>query len=144
MDGLTIRGPGLQNGAQSPAALMREMRGPSELGPLQPGGTNGTAWPAGEGFASVLKGVRDGQGVSGVTNSNPADALSGALTRGVNAVNGDLEAADATTQAFVRGENVEVHEVMLAMTKADTSFRLMTTVGRKVIEAYQDVMRMQV
>ncbi len=74
---------------------------------------------------------------------NPADALVSRMQRGVDAVNADLEAGDNAAQAFVRGEEIAVHEVMLAMTKADTSFRLMTTIGRKVIEAYQDVSRMQ-
>ena len=38
----------------------------------------------------------------------------------------------------------ELDEVMLAMAKADVSFRMMVEVRNKLVEAYQEVMRMQV
>lgn len=37
-----------------------------------------------------------------------------------------------------------IHEVMIAMEKADISFRTMMTVRNKLLEAYQEVMRLQV
>ena len=69
-----------------------------------------------------------------------ADPFLDALTHLVDAVPGVTGAAFTDLD----GEEIAVHEVMLAMTKADTSFRLMTTVGRKAIEAYQEIMRLQV
>jgi len=44
----------------------------------------------------------------------------------------------------LKGEETSIHEVMIAMSKADVSFKLMTQIGRKVIEAYQEINRMQV
>ena len=52
--------------------------------------------------------------------------------------------ADASLQKLVTGETDNVHEVMLAMSKADVSFRMMVEVRNKLVEAYQEVMRMQV
>lgn len=37
-----------------------------------------------------------------------------------------------------------IHEAMIALEKADISFRAMMQVRNKIIEAYQEVMRMQV
>lgn len=37
----------------------------------------------------------------------------------------------------------DIHEVMVAMQKADLSMRLLLTVRNKVIEAYKEIMHMQ-
>ncbi len=42
------------------------------------------------------------------------------------------------------GEDVELHQVMIAMQEADISFQLALEVRNKIVEAYQEVMRMQV
>jgi flagellar hook-basal body complex protein FliE len=47
-------------------------------------------------------------------------------------------------KSLAQGEITDVHEVMLAMTRADLSFRMMLEVRNKLLEAYQEVMRMQV
>jgi flagellar hook-basal body complex protein FliE len=51
--------------------------------------------------------------------------------------------ADQSVQKLVTGQTDGIHETMLAMAKADLSFRLFVEVQSKVVEAYQDVMRMQ-
>ena len=76
--------------------------------------------------------------------ANPLDDFSKMLEKQVNAVDGDMKAADDMTESFLRGGETSIHEVMIATSKADISFRLMTQVGRKVVEAYQEIMRMQV
>lgn len=52
--------------------------------------------------------------------------------------------AEKATEGLVRGETENVHDVMLAMAKADVSFRMMLEVRNKLVDAYQEVMRMQV
>ena len=52
--------------------------------------------------------------------------------------------ADEKVQRFMKGEDVPVHDVMVELGKAETSLRLMTTVMQKVIQAYNEVARMQV
>ncbi|MCB9834125.1 MAG: flagellar hook-basal body complex protein FliE [Planctomycetes bacterium] len=52
--------------------------------------------------------------------------------------------ADAALGDLVAGKSDDVHQVMLAMAKADVSFRMMVEVRNKLVEAYQEVMRMQV
>lgn len=51
--------------------------------------------------------------------------------------------ADKSVEMLATGQSDSVHETMLALTKADLSLRVFMEVRNKVIEAYQDVMRMQ-
>jgi len=41
------------------------------------------------------------------------------------------------------GRNGNIHETLIAVSKAEISFRMLTEVRNKVISAYQEVMRMQ-
>jgi flagellar hook-basal body complex protein FliE len=51
-------------------------------------------------------------------------------------------AADQSVQRLATGQSDSVHETMLALTKADLSLRVFMEVRNKVIDAYQEVMRM--
>ncbi len=53
------------------------------------------------------------------------------------------QATDATNK-MVSGEPIDVHEVMVAAEKAKTSFELLLELRNKTIEAYRELMRMQV
>lgn len=66
------------------------------------------------------------------------------LTKAIGEVNQSLEAADKVQQAFAGGKNVSLHEMMISMEKAEVSLRTVTAVRNKVVEAYQEIMRMQV
>ena len=52
--------------------------------------------------------------------------------------------ADKAIEAFAAGKIENVHDVMIATEKASLSFQLVMQVRNKVIEAYQELMRMQV
>ncbi len=52
--------------------------------------------------------------------------------------------ADRAVEALNSGQAKNLHEVMIAMEKADISLRLMVQMRNKVLEAYQEIMRMQV
>ncbi len=58
---------------------------------------------------------------------------------------GDLQSqADDKIKNMVTGESRELHEVMLAVEKANISFQFLTQVRNKALEAYQEIMKMQV
>ena len=59
-------------------------------------------------------------------------------------VNQMQQKADAAVTALASGEKVSLHETMIAMEQADVSFRLMMQVRNKIVEAYQEILRMQV
>ncbi len=52
--------------------------------------------------------------------------------------------ADSKMQDIAAGRNKDLHGAVLAMEKADIQFRMLTQVRNKVIEAYREIMRMQV
>lgn len=49
-----------------------------------------------------------------------------------------------SVERLVSGDVTNIHDVMVAVEKASVSFELMMEVRNKVIEAYHEVMRMQV
>lgn len=52
--------------------------------------------------------------------------------------------SEALVQGLARGEPVDSHQVITALTEADLSFRTLLEVRTRLIEAYQEVQRMQV
>ncbi len=67
-----------------------------------------------------------------------------ALKESMNEVN-DLQLdADKSIEALVSGQNKDIHGTMIALSKADLAFRMTVQVRNKVLDAYQEVMRMQV
>ena len=68
------------------------------------------------------------------------ETLSGALDR----VDQAQKASDAQVEAFIAGETENTHEVMIAMNQAELHFQLLTEVRNKLLDGYQELMRMQV
>lgn len=66
------------------------------------------------------------------------------LKDAVNQVDGAQRSADSQIEAFVAGEQENIHEVMIAMNQAKLAFQLMTEVRNKTLETYHELMRMQV
>ncbi|KKM24237.1 hypothetical protein LCGC14_1607110 [marine sediment metagenome] len=52
--------------------------------------------------------------------------------------------AGESIENFAGGEVDSVHEVMIAMTKAEVSFKFMMETRNKLIDAYKEIMQMQV
>ena len=69
-----------------------------------------------------------------------ADTLAGAVSE----VQRLQTEADTTINKVVSGEIKDVSEAMVALQKADTSFKTMMAVRGKVMDAYQEIMRMQI
>src|SRR4051794_13043023 len=56
----------------------------------------------------------------------------------------DLQAnASMRVQELLAGQGGDVHSAMIAVEKADLSFQLMMQVRNKVVQAYQEISRMQ-
>jgi len=65
------------------------------------------------------------------------------LKDSINKVNSLQLEADEAIKSFAKGESKDIHETMIAVQKADISFRMMMQIRNKIVEAYQEVMRMQ-
>ena len=72
------------------------------------------------------------------------DSFRKMLQTSIAEVNQLQNAADSSIEQLVAGRSRNLHETMIALEKADISFRLMMEVRNKIIEAYNEVMRMQV
>ncbi len=66
------------------------------------------------------------------------------LKNAVEAVNAMQHEAGRLEEAVAKGENVNIHQAVIAGEKAGLSFQLLMQVRNKMVEAYQEVMRMQV
>jgi|SRR5271165_4931812 len=51
--------------------------------------------------------------------------------------------SDQQVSALLQGERGDVHNVMIAIEKADVAFQLMMQVRNKIVSAYQQVSQMQ-
>ncbi|SMB93975.1 flagellar hook-basal body complex protein FliE [Thermanaeromonas toyohensis ToBE] len=59
-------------------------------------------------------------------------------------LNETLQKADKLTLQYLAGDIQDIHEVMLALEQAGLALQLAVQVRNKVIEAYQEISRMQV
>jgi flagellar hook-basal body complex protein FliE len=66
------------------------------------------------------------------------------LSESVGEVQRLEQEADLTIRKLVAGEIKDVTEAMVAIEKADVSFQTMMAVRNKIVQAYEEVMRMQV
>lgn len=71
-------------------------------------------------------------------------AFAAVLKDSIAAVNGAQTAAHSSVERFLSGEAEELHHVALETQKAELSFELFVQVRNKVVQAYQDIMRMPV
>lgn len=73
-----------------------------------------------------------------------AGSFKDVLGAALNSVNNSLTGAEQMTQDFILGKDVELHQVILASEQASLALQLTVQIRNKVVEAYQEVMRMQV
>jgi flagellar hook-basal body complex protein FliE len=120
MDGLSIRqGQNLVNTGRTASELRA-----NEFAPQ----------PSQNGISSVVGGA----------NSAATGSFQNVLRDAINQTNDLQKSADVKVQELATGKTTNIPEVMMQVEKADIALRLMTQVRNKIIDAYQEIMRMQV
>jgi flagellar hook-basal body complex protein FliE len=71
------------------------------------------------------------------------DAFARLFSQGLGEVNSSVNAAEHAMSALAAGKPVELHEVMISLERAQMSVQTFVQVRNKLVEAYQDLMRMQ-
>jgi flagellar hook-basal body complex protein FliE len=66
------------------------------------------------------------------------------LKSSVNKVNEMQTQSDQAIGELVAGRSKNIHETMLTIERADTSLKLAMQVRNKILDAYREIMRMQV
>lgn len=71
-------------------------------------------------------------------------SFSEVLSESIASVNNLQAQAGRAVDRIVAGEATDLHEVMIAVEKARTSFDLLMEVRNKAVDTYRELMRMQV
>ena len=83
-------------------------------------------------------------GKGGVKDLESRESFEKTLKKFITDVNSLQNQAAESTVDLARGEVEDVHDVMIAVEKANIAMELMLEIRNKIVEAYQEVMRMPV
>lgn len=72
------------------------------------------------------------------------DDFASTLMDALKEVNQTQNDAVDTQKAFMAGQPIEYHDLMISMEKADTAMQLTMQVRNKMLDAYQEIERLQV
>jgi flagellar hook-basal body complex protein FliE len=88
--------------------------------------------------------LESGKGMPlGATPSDGPD-FGDLLTHAINGVQGMQDQKDNVIGAFLRGEPVELHQVMAAAEEASLSLQMLVETRNKLTDAYRSIMNMQI
>lgn len=71
-------------------------------------------------------------------------SFSNSLNGGLNSVNNAVKAADRAQEALAMGEDISVHDVMIASEKASLSMQMAMQLRNKVMNAYNEINNVKV
>ncbi|MDV4149707.1 flagellar hook-basal body complex protein FliE [Clostridium sp. AL.422] len=87
--------------------------------------------------------IFENSNISNISNSKTSNTFQNVLRESLDKLNEKQVAADSITSDFIAGKDVEVHEMVLGMEEAKMSLQLAIQVRNKVVEAVQELSRMQ-
>ncbi|ALQ50359.1 flagellar hook-basal body complex protein FliE [Nitrosomonas ureae] len=91
--------------------------------------------------SALASGTKKQPGIDEVASVDFSEKLKSAIDQ----VNKSQVSADRLSEQFVSDQsNVDLHEVMISLQKANVSFQSMVQVRNKLVTAYQEIMNMQV
>jgi flagellar hook-basal body complex protein FliE len=83
--------------------------------------------------------------VTEISSTKPtSDSFGSLLGKMVEEVNAKQSTANDAVSALQSGGNVSLHQAVIAMEEASVSFQLMVEVRNKLLDSYQELMRMQI
>ena len=92
------------------------------------------------GDVDALQGTQAAQGTQAVQGVGFGDLLN----QFVGEVNDKQIASGQAVNDLLAGKDIPLHQAMIAMQEAGVAFQLMVEVRNKLLEGYQELMRMQV
>jgi len=78
-----------------------------------------------------------------VSGKTAIDSFEKVLSDAFSKVNDTQKEADEAMEKFAAGE-IDIHDVMIQVEKANVALQLTLQVRNKVVEAYQEITRMQI
>ena len=70
-------------------------------------------------------------------------SFSGYLQEKLDGVNKLQMRAEESTEALIKGEDIDIHQVLLNTEEAQLSLQLAIEIRNKMVEAYQEINRLQ-
>ncbi len=98
----------------------------------------------GPGYQPIVKLSPELEKLVGSKPAEKSEGFGDLLMEKIKEVDEAQKVADVAIQDVASGKSRNLHEAVLAMEMADTSLRMAVTVRNKVVEAYQEIMRMPV
>ena len=90
-----------------------------------------------------MEGIFENNNISNINDNKSSNTFQNVLKENLDKVNEKQIEADNITNDFIAGKDVEVHEMILSMEEAKMSLQLAIQVRNKVVEAVQELTRMQ-
>jgi flagellar hook-basal body complex protein FliE len=77
--------------------------------------------------------------------SQPSDSSSffNMISEKLHSIDHSIKESDSLMQAYIKGENIPVHDIMIALGKAKTEIQLAVEIRNKLLESYQEITRIQ-
>ncbi|WP_062105080.1 flagellar hook-basal body complex protein FliE [Bacillus niameyensis] len=79
-----------------------------------------------------------------VATTSKENSFGNMLKKAMDEVNQAQIDSSNSTQKLIQGENIELHDVMITAQKASITMQAALEIRNKAVEAYQEMMRMQV
>ena len=96
-----------------------------------------------EKISNFLQPLEPGKKNNSLAESENVPSFGETLKKFVTDVNNLQQDAAGSVQKLATGQTDNLHEVMIAVEKAGVSFELMMEIRNKMLEAYHELMRMQ-
>jgi flagellar hook-basal body complex protein FliE len=93
--------------------------------------------------ASSLVPALDGNTQS-TSASSALDQVTASFQKTLDALSQTQQNSDSLMQQLAAGENVDVHQVMMASSETDINFRIAMAIRDQLVQTYQEMMRMSV
>jgi flagellar hook-basal body complex protein FliE len=87
------------------------------------------------------------QGISptnGAAGANKVDAGDNAFGKLLDSLNQSQNTSDTLVQQLATGQDVDLHQVIIASQENDVNFRVAMAIRDRLVDAYREVMRMNV
>ncbi|MDU2673724.1 MAG: flagellar hook-basal body complex protein FliE [Clostridium sp.] len=76
-------------------------------------------------------------------NIDEKKSFSDVISNAINNVNEKQINADNSIESLIKGDDITMHEVMISMQESQLSMQLLIEVRNKMVEAYQEINKIQ-
>ena len=83
-------------------------------------------------------------GATSATNAGATDSFGSTVKNAVESLEKSQQSANQEIAKAVTGESPDLHRTIIALQTADLTFQFALQVRNKVVNAYEEIMRMQV